>query len=227
MSEAVIQKRKKAESDLPPDNPDAWQATFLDTVTLLLTFFILIAASSDPRFNAMMSSRDSCATDSTAQPISFPIQTLKISLERALYQEILENKVALDTRKYEIRTIINGASLFASGGTELLPNGQGIVERIIRQVRQMSPVDFKVDVEGHTDSAPIKNYRFADNWDLSVARASGVVRLFIEAGFAPEKLKASGFGDARSLVSDRDQNNRLLPEKQDINRRIVIRLYYE
>jgi len=227
MSDSTIQKRKKADSDLPPDNPDAWQATFLDTVTLLLTFFILIAASSDPRFNAMMSSSDSDASDSTAQPISFPIQTLKMSLERALYQEIQEKKVALDTRKYEIRTIINGASLFASGGTELLPTGRGIVERIIRQVRQMDPVDFKIDVEGHTDSAPIKNYRFANNWDLSVARASGVVRLFIEAGFAPEKLKASGFGGARSLVPDRDQNNKLLPQKQDINRRIVIRLYYE
>lgn len=227
MSDSIVPKRKKTDSDLPPDNPDAWQATFLDTVTLLLTFFILIAASSDPRFNAIMSSSNSTAADSTAQPISFPIQTLKMSLERALFQEIQENKVVLDAQKYEIRTIINGASLFASGGTELLPNGQGIVERIIRQVRQMSPVDFKIDVEGHTDSAPIKNYRFADNWDLSVARASGVVRLFIEAGFAPEKLKASGFGDARSLVADRDQNNRLLPQKQDINRRIVIRLYYE
>jgi len=227
MPESKNQKLKKSASELPPDNPDAWQATFLDTVTLLLTFFILIAASSDPRFNAMMSSADVSTLDSAAQPISFPIQTLKISLERALHQEILDKKVLLDAQKYEIRTMINGASLYASGGTELLPGGRGIVERIIRQVRQMSPVDFKVDVEGHTDSAPIKNFRFADNWDLSVARASGVVRLFIESGFAPENLKASGFGDARALVDDRDAHQKLLPQKQDINRRIVIRLYYD
>ncbi len=227
MPESKNQKLKKSASELPPDNPDAWQATFLDTVTLLLTFFILIAASSDPRFNAMMSSADVSTLDSAAQPISFPIQTLKISLERALHEEIQDKKVLLDAKKYEIRTMINGASLYASGGTELLPGGRGIVERIIRQVRQMSPVDFKVDVEGHTDSAPIKNFRFADNWDLSVARASGVVRLFIESGFAPENLKASGFGDARALVDDRDAHQKLLPQKQDINRRIVIRLYYE
>ncbi|NBU72982.1 MAG: hypothetical protein EBS53_16330 [Bacteroidetes bacterium] len=227
MPESKNQKLKKSASELPPDNPDAWQATFLDTVTLLLTFFILIAASSDPRFNAMMSSADVSTLDSAAQPISFPIQTLKISLERALHQEIQDKKVLLDAQKYEIRTMINGASLYASGGTELLPGGRGIVERIIRQVRQMSPVDFKVDVEGHTDSAPIKNFRFADNWDLSVARASGVVRLFIESGFAPENLKASGFGDARALVDDRDAHQKLLPQKQDINRRIVIRLYYD
>jgi chemotaxis protein MotB len=227
MPESKNQKLKKSASELPPDNPDAWQATFLDTVTLLLTFFILIAASSDPRFNAMMSSADVSTLDSAAQPISFPIQTLKISLERALHEEIQDKKVLLDAQKYEIRTMINGASLYASGGTELLPGGRGIVERIIRQVRQMSPVDFKVDVEGHTDSAPIKNFRFADNWDLSVARASGVVRLFIESGFAPENLKASGFGDARALVDDRDAHQKLLPQKQDINRRIVIRLYYD
>jgi chemotaxis protein MotB len=227
MPESKNQKLKKSASELPPDNPDAWQATFLDTVTLLLTFFILIAASSDPRFNAMMSSADVSTFDSAAQPISFPIQTLKISLERALHEEIQDKKVLLDAQKYEIRTMINGASLYASGGTELLPGGRGIVERIIRQVRQMSPVDFKVDVEGHSDSAPIKNFRFADNWDLSVARASGVVRLFIESGFAPENLKASGFGDARALVDDRDAHQKLLPQKQDINRRIVIRLYYD
>jgi chemotaxis protein MotB len=227
MPESKNQKLKKSASELPPDNPDAWQATFLDTVTLLLTFFILIAASSDPRFNAMMSSADVSTLDTAAQPISFPIQTLKISLERALHEEIQDKKVLLDAQKYEIRTMINGASLYASGGTELLPGGRGIVERIIRQVRQMSPVDFKVDVEGHTDSAPIKNFRFADNWDLSVARASGVVRLFIESGFAPENLKASGFGDARALVDDRDAHQKLLPQKQDINRRIVIRLYYD
>jgi len=227
MSDVLPKKRKKAESDIPPDNPDAWQATFLDTVTLLLTFFILIAASSDPRFNAIMSTGNQGPEDSASVPVSFPIQTLKMSLERALYKEIQEKKVVLDAQKYEIRTIINGASLFASGGIELLPEGRGIVRRIIGQVRQMSPVDFKIDVEGHTDSAPINSYRFQDNWDLSVARAAGVVRLFVEDGFAADKLKASGFGSARCLVEDRDEQGRLIPEKQDVNRRIVVRLYYD
>lgn len=124
-------------------------------------------------------------------------------------------------------SIVYMKAKFASGGIELLPEGRGIVRRIIGQVRQMSPVDFKIDVEGHTDSAPINSYRFQDNWDLSVARAAGVVRLFVEDGFAADKLKASGFGSARCLVKDRDEQGRLIPEKQDVNRRIVVRLYYD
>ena len=51
---------------------------------------------------------------------------------------------------------------------------------------------FAVDVEGHTDDDPISTAKFPSNWELSAARATAVVRFFIEQGMAGDKMKASG-----------------------------------
>ena len=52
-----------------------------------------------------------------------------------------------------------------------------------------------IEVQGHTDSIPISNERFASNWELSVQRALGVVHYFIRKGVPPERLAAVGMGE--------------------------------
>lgn len=70
-------------------------------------------------------------------------------------------------------------------------------------------------IEGHTDSRPTKSDKYRDNWDLSVSRATQIVRKLIELGVNPKQLIASGRGEYMPKVSD-DENN---PEAQEANRR--------
>jgi chemotaxis protein MotB len=75
---------------------------------------------------------------------------------------------------------------------------------------------FPVVVEGHTDNTPIATYRFPSNWELSAARASSVVRLFAEAGVAPARLTAAGYGEQRPVADNLSESGRAR------NRRVTI-----
>lgn len=67
----------------------------------------------------------------------------------------------------------------------------------------------EVMVEGHTDSRTISTPMFQDNWDLSVKRATSVVRLLQEKyKVAPEKMIAAGRSSFLPLVANDTKENR-------------------
>ena len=77
-------------------------------------------------------------------------------------------------------------------------------------------IDWIIRVDGHTDNVPLSGGgAFADNWELSQARALSVVRFMqTELGFPPERLAATGFGEYRPVTPGdsaeaRAQNRRI------------------
>ncbi|MFZ9681254.1 MAG: OmpA/MotB family protein [Bacteroidia bacterium] len=220
-----------------------WQGTYMDTKTLLLAFFVVLSSlSTQEMAQVMITKNDSESEGSTAKEevkakeeeakaqtsaLFYPIQSLTDSLNQTLSDPIERGLLSLQPKDYEIRLLFSGSSFFNLGEADLLPMGKNIVGQIVKQLTQLKDRSFKIDVEGHTDGAPITTVRFKNNWELSAARASGVVRYFLEAGIPADKLKASGYADTFKLVEDRDSNGAFIPDKQDQNRRIVIRLYYE
>jgi len=80
---------------------------------------------------------------------------------------------------------------FDSGSADIRPSSRSAFDRLAA-VLQSADTDLRV--EGHTDNVPIRNARFASNWDLSTARATATVRLLMSKyNFAPERLAASGY----------------------------------
>jgi len=79
----------------------------------------------------------------------------------------------------------------------------------------LKPTKFRVRIEGHTDNVPIHNARFASNWELSTARATGMVRIFLERySMSPARLAAAGYAEFHPVASngtpeDRAQNRRV------------------
>lgn len=106
--------------------------------------------------------------------------------------------------------------LFRSGEAELTERGQEVLTELGAALA--SAPDEQVWVQGHTDDVPIAddNELFASNWELSAARALGVVHfLETEAAVSPRRLAAVAFGEHRP-VSRR---------KRKLNRRIEIVLF--
>jgi flagellar motor protein MotB len=62
---------------------------------------------------------------------------------------------------------------------------------------------YRLRIEGHTDNKPIHNAQFSDNWDLSAARATELVRLpIMKYGFAPQRLSAAGYAEYHPVNSN-------------------------
>ncbi|MCC6220154.1 MAG: flagellar motor protein MotB [Deltaproteobacteria bacterium] len=117
--------------------------------------------------------------------------------------------------------LLLGASTFPMASDELSFSAK---EAVIAISRALSGKKVSISVNGHTDSTPINNSRFASNWELSAARAIAVVRQMIDAGIDPNLISAVGYADTKPLIDDnlaqyRHQNRRVeiyvAPTEQD------------
>lgn len=68
--------------------------------------------------------------------------------------------------------------LFQSGSAKLDKRGEEALGKLAEVLNKQTEID--VCIEGHTDNKPIHTAQFKDNWDLSVIRATSVVRILIE-----------------------------------------------
>ena len=121
------------------------------------------------------------------------------------------------------RFVFQSEVLFASASDELGPEGHERLAQftqVLKEVMVRIPPDLPwiLQVDGHTDSRPIKTARFPSNWELSAARAISVVNFLIALGIQPEHLSATGYGEFQPL-DDRDDE---IAHRR--NRRIELKL---
>lgn len=115
-----------------------------------------------------------------------------------------------------VAIVLGSGDLYGVGSASLSPQGNEILAAVGSIVSEYP--DWRVDIEGHTDSQGIGSVlrqKYPTNWELSSARASAAVRyLNSRAGIDAEKLSARGFGETRPLDSNetaggREKNRRV------------------
>jgi chemotaxis protein MotB len=135
------------------------------------------------------------------------------AIAEALAPLVREGQVRVTETSRGVTVEINASVLFDSGDAQLDPRAVAALQAV---AQILAPTEFPIVVEGHTDNTPISTAQFPSNWELSVVRAARVVRLFIDAGVAPQRVTASGYGDQRP-VADNDS-----PEGRARNRRVSV-----
>ncbi|OUL82467.1 OmpA/MotB family protein, partial [Paraburkholderia hospita] len=113
---------------------------------------------------------------------------------------------------------IDARVLFNSGDARLLPQSFDVLDEIATVLRKHA--ENNVLVEGHTDSMPTSNARYASNWELSSARAGALVRFLVDKGIGSRRLAAVGRADNFPLVVGDDAAARAM------NRRVTILIQY-
>jgi chemotaxis protein MotB len=122
------------------------------------------------------------------------------------------------------RFVFQSEVLFPSGSEIINEAGREEMRKlagaILELQREIPPeINWVLRVDGHTDTIPLSGTgRYRDNWELSSARATAVVKLLIENGVSPERLVAAGFGEFQPL----DPAD--TPEARNRNRRIELKL---
>jgi len=97
--------------------------------------------------------------------------------------------------------------LFKSGSDVVDPKGKEALKSLAVVLNNTK--DINVMIEGHTDNIPIKTSMFKDNWDLSAARATSIVRILtLDNGFDPIRITASGKGQFHPVKSNETDEGR-------------------
>ena len=140
---------------------------------------------------------------------------LAINLKGVLAQGIADQDIDIQVDKTVVFVNLSDKMLFQSGSTLLTPRANDVLGKIAKIVE--SRPNFEVMVEGYTDNVPIQSACMNDNWDLSVKRATSVVRVLQKNyGVDPNRLIAAGRGEYNALSSNDTQDGR------SINRRTRI-----
>lgn len=206
---------------------EAWLLTYSDVITLLLAFFVVLIAVSYVDLNLFEQLKEGLRSEiSKTERVKTPLAEVKKDLDELLAEEKEKGVVDITLDRDGIKIFFYSNYFYDSGEAEMLDQGQAIVDKVREAMDKIADYQFNIDIEGHTDDVPINTQRFPSNWELSVSRASNVVKYFIEHGIDADRLKASGYADTQPLVANRDSLGNPIPENRAQNRRIVMRIYY-
>ena len=122
------------------------------------------------------------------------------------------------------RFVFQSEVLFPTGSDQINEAGQvemkKLADAIIELQREIPPeINWVLRVDGHTDNRPLSGAgRYRDNWELSSARATSVVKFLIANGVPANRLVAAGFGEFQPLDPGDTE------EARNRNRRIELKL---
>jgi len=140
---------------------------------------------------------------------------LAVNLKNVLEDGIEDSDIEISVDKTVVYINLSDKMLFRSGSSDITPRANEVLGKIAKIVESRPEVE--VMVEGHTDNLPISRACYDDNWDLSVKRATSVVRVLQDDfGVASNRLIAAGRGEHVPLITNDTSEGR------SVNRRTRI-----
>jgi chemotaxis protein MotB len=126
---------------------------------------------------------------------------LAVNLTGVLRDGIEDRDIEVKVDKTVVFVNLSDKMLYQSGNSNLTPRAQEVLGKIAQIVS--SRPELEVMVEGYTDNVPISSPCFDDNWDLSVKRATSVIRVLQKQyKINPNRLIAAGRGEYNTLASN-------------------------
>ena len=189
---------------------DRWMISYMDVLTILLIFFVAIAAQI----------RLHPDQKPVAAPPPAPVPNAAAAVP-ASRQALLDLREKLEPYGLEMRLEPQGlvislpqAILFSSGEDRVSPQGLPIIAHIAEVLRD---VPNEVTLIGHADAVPIHNRHFMNNWDLAAARSLRMLDLLSRRyGISESRLSIASYGTHRPAGPNDT------PEGRAHNRRVEV-----
>lgn len=190
-----------------------WLISFTDVMALMLTFFVLLFAMSNPKqedweeftkniqenFNKFEGKQEHRGAEDAVNiaKINFS-QALDLRYLKALINNLIEKEASLNI----VRVLDNGNSLIVSLPNDILFNpGQANLKQQANQALftlagTLRRIKNRIEVVGHTDPRPISGGQFESNWELSLTRAANVAAVLENVGYE-RPITVRGYASAR------------------------------
>ncbi|MBS4539853.1 OmpA family protein [Clostridium sp. D2Q-11] len=217
-----------------------WLATYADMVTLLLCFFVLLFSFSTidaQKFQEIMNSfqgnlgvleggktldqneyvEPEVSKESIDSEDMKDFAKIEKYLEDYSKENNLQNKIEIqyNERGLVIRTKDN--IFFDSGKAKIKDDALQLLLYIGQILNSEELLEKQIKVEGHTDNVIMNSDEFPSNWELSVIRATNVLRLLIEdTKISPNRISASGYGEFRPIAPNDTEANKAKNRRVDI-----------
>lgn len=204
------------------DGDGNWLVSYADMMTLLFGFFVLLTIFSTPDSYKFEKLKQYTAKSMGGSYV-VPFNELSNELKEVLNEMSISNSIRIENLTEGLILTASTTRFFSSASAKLYVEAEEILKQLANILKKKA-VGFKIVVEGHTDDVPISTTKYASNWELSLLRASEVVRLFESHGIPHEALRPIGMSDIEPLIPIENLSGKELYRAREKNRRIVIKI---
>lgn len=142
------------------------------------------------------------------------VNALRKSIEDALLG-FDKNELTVNVKDGKIYVSLSEKLLFQSGSTEVDKKGKDALNKLAKVLEKQN--DITIMVEGHTDNVPIKTACIKDNWDLSVLRATSIVRILtVDNKVDSKQVLPAGKGEFVPVAGNDTKENRAKNRRTEI-----------
>jgi chemotaxis protein MotB len=211
------------------DDESNWLVSYADMMTLLCGFFIMLfsmAKLDDPKFEKVKQA----VAEHFGGEYRSPTRDLSKWVTQLLQDTPLKGEADVEIIEGGVAIAFKSQIFFETLSAEITAAGRSVLQELATALAERQKIEkraYRFVIEGHTDARPVVGGSFATNWELSSARASRVVRVFIDSGHDPRRMAALGYADTRPVQEarrvDGSWDERALAE----NRRVVIRVIHD
>ena len=214
-------------ADEAPVEDNSWMETYADAITLLMAFFVMMltfAKYDMPAYEAAVNAIKSNISKEEQGPTT--TEQMQTDLMDVVYN-VEGGQEAMNVKTDDKGIVIELASkaFYKPGSATIKEDSRALLKDMGEMLMAPKYGFFRIDVEGHTDDDPISTRQFPSNWELSGGRATGVVRFLVEMGIDSRRLQATAFAETQPKVPNRDENKNPIRANQEVNRRVVVRVY--
>ncbi len=199
---------------------EGWLLSYADLITNLLIFFSMLLAAAHLSKSRMQQIAQGLS--GIEQPAS--LSSIQKEIEEKIAREGLQDMIRTDLTDDGLELSLNSGLVFHSGHAAVRPEQQETLDRMLNTLVPYAD-RYGFAVEGHTDDRPIVGGTvFADNWELSAARANAVRGRLELVGIDEERIRVEGYADTEPLPDDSLMG---LSEDERLarHRRVVVRIY--
>lgn len=142
------------------------------------------------------------------------VQNLLSSVKDALLG-FNSDELTVTEKNGKVYVAMSDKLLFQSGSAKVDKRGKEALAKLAEVLNKQNDID--VYIEGHTDSKPINTAQFKDNWDLSVIRATSVVRILTkDYGVNPLQIQPCGRGEFMPVANNETTDGRSKNRRTEI-----------
>lgn len=144
---------------------------------------------------------------------------LERQLNEQLSTEVQADQIEIQHLHDRLRVTVEEKILYPEGAADLTPKGKAILDKLTPTLKQASD-DHRIEIEGYTDDVPIGKHlkkQYKSNWELSAARAAGVVEYLQKKGVDPARMSASGHGQYQPKATDKSEDARAINRRTEID----------
>ena len=214
---------------------DRWMVPYADLLTLLLTLFVVLfvasrrgiepqaalqAAPPAPPPSAALAASPPAAVSAPPLTASAPpasvseLALLRAAIDGLVAESPLAGRVHTRLERRGLVVSLVEAGFYDSGSASPRADALPFLDEL---ARLLTETDHDLRVEGHTDDEPIRTASFPSNWELSTARATGLVRYLVERfDAAPSRLSAAGYAEFRPLDDNTTAEGRARNRRVDL-----------